>query len=144
MIGEQEWMAENLAETRYSDGTLIPNVTDNTAWGALTTGAYCTYNNDATKGFMDGLLNDFVESVSSAINDNYVDNVAYSAESSGTLPTVTNTNNVVRLTLSRTNSLPDLTADLGSMAGYKYWEGSQAEYDALSAWDNDTLYFVTE
>jgi hypothetical protein len=30
------------------------------------------------------------------------------------------------------------------MAAYKYWEGSQAEYDALSAWEDDTLYFVTE
>ena len=45
-IGEQIWMAENLFATIYTDGTSIPNVTDNSAWAALTTGAYCWYNND--------------------------------------------------------------------------------------------------
>jgi len=44
-IGTQTWMAENLRTTKYSDGSAIPNVTDNTAWINLTTGAYCNYNN---------------------------------------------------------------------------------------------------
>ncbi len=47
-IGNQIWMAENLKTTKYNDGTPIPNVTDNTTWAGLTTGAYCWYNNDAT------------------------------------------------------------------------------------------------
>jgi len=47
-IGTQEWLSENLAETKYRDGTSIPNVTDNAAWAALTTGAYCAYDNDET------------------------------------------------------------------------------------------------
>jgi uncharacterized protein (TIGR02145 family) len=46
-IGGQLWMAENLKTTRYSDGTLIPLVTDGTEWLALATPAYCWYNNDA-------------------------------------------------------------------------------------------------
>ena len=46
-IGTQTWMAENLRTTRYRDGTAIPNVTDNIAWSALTTGTYCTYENTA-------------------------------------------------------------------------------------------------
>jgi len=46
-IGTQTWMAENLRTTKYRDGTAIPNVTDNTAWFALKTGAYCSYNNSA-------------------------------------------------------------------------------------------------
>ncbi|MBN1924191.1 MAG: fibrobacter succinogenes major paralogous domain-containing protein [Prolixibacteraceae bacterium] len=45
-IGSQEWMAENLRTTRYNDDTVIPNVIDNTTWAALTTPAYCWYNND--------------------------------------------------------------------------------------------------
>lgn len=44
-IGTQEWLADNLAETKYRNGDLIPVVTDNTAWAALTTGAMCSYNN---------------------------------------------------------------------------------------------------
>ena len=39
-------MAENLRTTHYRNGDAIPNVTDNTAWNGLTTGAYCWYNND--------------------------------------------------------------------------------------------------
>ncbi|GEM_PF-2929959 len=45
-IGTQVWLADNLAETKYRNGDTIPNVTDNSAWAALTTGARCAYNND--------------------------------------------------------------------------------------------------
>jgi uncharacterized protein (TIGR02145 family) len=44
-IGTQVWMKENLKTTKYNDGTSIPNITDNTAWKALTTGAYSDYGN---------------------------------------------------------------------------------------------------
>jgi uncharacterized protein (TIGR02145 family) len=58
LIGTQIWMKENLKVTKYSDGSAIPNVTDNTAWLGLTTGAYCWYNNDATnKNIYGGLYN---------------------------------------------------------------------------------------
>ena len=36
----------NIAETKYRDGTSIPEITDNTAWSLLVTGARCVYNND--------------------------------------------------------------------------------------------------
>lgn len=45
-IGSQVWTTSNLKTTHYRDGTLIPNVTDNTEWANLGTGAYCSYNND--------------------------------------------------------------------------------------------------
>lgn len=44
-IGNQEWTVENLRTTHYNDGTVIPNITDDNAWGGLTTGAYCYYDN---------------------------------------------------------------------------------------------------
>jgi len=47
VIGTQTWMAENLRTTKYRDGSAIPVVTSNTAWAALSTGAYCNYNNTA-------------------------------------------------------------------------------------------------
>jgi len=56
-IGTQVWMVENLKTTKYNDGTAIPLVTDNTAWGNLTTPGYCWYNNDlATYGVTYGAL----------------------------------------------------------------------------------------
>ena len=45
-IGTQVWMVENLKTTKYRNGYPIPNVTNNTEWAGLTTGAYCNYNND--------------------------------------------------------------------------------------------------
>ncbi len=44
----QRWMTKNLDVDTYRNGDAIPKVTDNAAWAALTTGAYCYYNNDST------------------------------------------------------------------------------------------------
>jgi len=49
-IGGQEWLSENLVETLYRDLSPIPEVTDGTIWGGLTTGALCAFNNDWTYG----------------------------------------------------------------------------------------------
>jgi uncharacterized protein (TIGR02145 family) len=46
IIGQQEWMAENLRVTRFNDGTPIPYLTESSDWVQLTTPAYCWYNND--------------------------------------------------------------------------------------------------
>ena len=46
IIGEQEWMVENLRTSRYGDGTLIPNVTEDYEWENLSKGAWYHYNND--------------------------------------------------------------------------------------------------
>jgi uncharacterized protein (TIGR02145 family) len=55
-IGTQTWMAENLKTAKYRNGDAIPNVTDNSAWAALSTGAWCNYNNDAAMGTKYGKL----------------------------------------------------------------------------------------
>jgi uncharacterized protein (TIGR02145 family) len=48
--GNQAWTVENAEMVTYRDGTPIPEVTDNTEWENLTTGAWAYYNNDPTKG----------------------------------------------------------------------------------------------
>jgi uncharacterized protein (TIGR02145 family) len=47
MADKHFWMIENLKTTKYNDNSTIPLVTDASAWAALTTPAYCWYNNDA-------------------------------------------------------------------------------------------------
>lgn len=52
-IGDQEWMVDNLKVTHYRNGEPIPNVTDGTEWSNLSTGAYCSYeNNDSNISYL--------------------------------------------------------------------------------------------
>jgi uncharacterized protein (TIGR02145 family) len=55
-IGTQFWMAENLKTSKYSDGTTIPNITDNTQWTNLSTGAWCYYDNNSANNSKYGKL----------------------------------------------------------------------------------------
>jgi uncharacterized protein (TIGR02145 family) len=55
-IGEQWWITSNLKVTHYNNGDPIPHVTDAGAWGGLTTGAYCAYNNDVNNIETYGML----------------------------------------------------------------------------------------
>ena len=55
-IGDQWWMAENLRETQYRDGSPIPHVTDDSEWGGLSTDAWCAYANNETTAETYGYL----------------------------------------------------------------------------------------
>jgi uncharacterized protein (TIGR02145 family) len=55
-IGTQIWMQKNLNVCKYRNGDDIPQVQDATAWAALTTGAWCYYNNDTANGPVYGKL----------------------------------------------------------------------------------------
>ena len=50
------WSTINLDVTTYRNGDEIPEVTDNTAWSTLTTGAWCYYDNDYGVGGVYGKL----------------------------------------------------------------------------------------
>ena len=52
----QMFTVYNLDTTRYSDGTIIPQVTDPTEWNELSTGAWCYYNNRPTANASYGKL----------------------------------------------------------------------------------------
>lgn len=56
LICDQNWTIENLDVTTYNDGTVIPQVTNPTQWSALTTGAWCHYNNDPANDAIYGKL----------------------------------------------------------------------------------------
>lgn len=46
VIGSQEWAVDNFRAVATPMGNVIPNVTNAAAWAALTTPAWCSYNND--------------------------------------------------------------------------------------------------
>ena len=56
IIGEQEWMMENLKVTHYRDGTAIPTGHSNSDWSNLSTGAYAVYNDDESNADTYGYL----------------------------------------------------------------------------------------
>ena len=47
--GDQVWTVDNAQMVTYRDGTPIPQVTDQTEWSNLSTGAWAYYDNDPTK-----------------------------------------------------------------------------------------------
>jgi uncharacterized protein (TIGR02145 family) len=55
-IGTQVWMLKNLDVATYRNGDPIPQVTDAAEWAALTTGAWCWYNNAPAQGATYGKL----------------------------------------------------------------------------------------
>jgi uncharacterized protein (TIGR02145 family) len=55
-IGSQFWMVENLRSSSFVNGEPIPNVTDNTAWEQLITGAWCHYENNTANDSIYGKL----------------------------------------------------------------------------------------
>ena len=56
ILGEQLWMAENLKTTHYQNGDDIPHVIDTSDWDALSTGAYCEYENNPINSDIYGRL----------------------------------------------------------------------------------------
>jgi uncharacterized protein (TIGR02145 family) len=46
ILGTQEWFVENLRTSKYTSGDPIPNVTSDSQWNSLVTGAWCWYENN--------------------------------------------------------------------------------------------------
>lgn len=56
LIGAQWWMAESLRTTRFANGTLIPNITNDNVWASLTTPAWSVYENNMALDSINGKL----------------------------------------------------------------------------------------
>lgn len=54
-IGNKKWLTSNLKVKHYRNGDAIPNVSSS-AWGTLTTGAFCNFMNDTSISEIHGLL----------------------------------------------------------------------------------------
>ena len=107
VIGEQLWTVENLHTTKYQKGTNIPNVTNNSTWGGLTTGAYCYYNNDyTTYGQYYGALYNWY-----AVNSGLVNNNGYRVPSDADWTQLTDY-------LINTNWCNDVTVTNGNVAQF--------------------------
>jgi hypothetical protein len=58
IIGDQEWMKENLRTTKFNDNTDIQNITELREWARATSSAYSWYDNDiANKDHYGALYN---------------------------------------------------------------------------------------
>ena len=55
-IGDQWWTQENLKSAHYRNGEDIPNVTDDSEWNGLSTGAWCGFNNEENNSDTYGYL----------------------------------------------------------------------------------------
>jgi uncharacterized protein (TIGR02145 family) len=51
IIGQAEWMAENLRVTHYNDGRPVAAINDDDAWANATTGAWSVYPFESIDGF---------------------------------------------------------------------------------------------
>ncbi len=64
IINGRQWMQSNLNVSKYRNGDIIPEVTDKAEWDALTTGAWCYFENATVNGPIYGKLYNWY-----AIND---------------------------------------------------------------------------
>lgn len=55
-VENQGWSLFNLDVTTYANGDPIPEVQDQTTWNSLTTGAWCSYNNNPANDVIYGKL----------------------------------------------------------------------------------------
>lgn len=68
-IGTQQWMAENLKVSKYSDGSTISNITNENSWYYDTTGAWSYYKNNEDNNAKYGKLYNWY-AVSQSTNGN--------------------------------------------------------------------------
>ena len=74
LIGSQNWTTSNAQITMTPLGTVIPEVTSSATWAALTTPAWCYYNNSKTTGQTFGKLYNWY-----AVKQLYDDIIAFNA-----------------------------------------------------------------
>lgn len=119
IIGAQTWTQQNLNVSHYSDGTLIPQVTDYYQWITTTKGAWCYYNNNTANGNTYGKLYNWY-AVAGVYNEASKKDVSLRKKLAPLgyhIPTKTEW-------LALTNYLGMYAAIRMKEAGYKHWQSS--------------------
>jgi uncharacterized protein (TIGR02145 family) len=173
IIGDQEWMAENLRTSKYADGSEIPNVTDNTIWAANITGAYCDYSNNPSNSVVYGrLYNWYIASSTNPQNvcptgwhvptdtdwttledylggirseDSPVCNIGGKLKESGTIHWISP--NTGATNESGFNAIPGGTREpdgVFNMLGTQAVWWSATEFDLSNAWNRNLLNYSTD
>jgi len=78
--GNKQWTLENANMETYRDGTPIPQVTEDSEWFGLSTGAWCYYNNDSTNGEIFGILYNYYAIIGKHDNDPNTPNKEFAPE----------------------------------------------------------------
>lgn len=84
----------------------------------------------------------YVDYVFAAAKREAESQLAVSSVTSGSLPSVDNTNNIIEIQLTDVETPSSVF--LGSHAVMKMWNGTAAEYAAISVKDANTLYYIYE
>ena len=151
VIGTQIWTTKNLDIATYSDGTIIPEVTDPTAWANLTTGAWCYYDKDPMNGISYGKLYNWYavagiwnEASKTDINQRKkLAPTGYHVPSEAEMRTLIDSNNI------KTSSFVALPGGYRSGGGnfyfireYGHWwcSSESSNYDIESAWNYFSSY----
>lgn len=84
----------------------------------------------------------YVDYVFAAAKREAESQLAVSTGTSGSLPSVNNANNIIEIQLTDVETPSSIY--LGSHAAMKMWNGTAAEYAAISVKDANTLYYIYE
>ena len=142
VIGSQTWMDKNLDLVAYQNGDIIPQVTDATVWAALTTGAWCYFNNDpATEAVYGKLYNWY------SVNDSrglapqgwHIPTNAEWTTLANTLGGATIAGGKMKATCTALwlSPLVDATGESGFKArasGFRYYQGGFYEHKKRALW----------
>jgi uncharacterized protein (TIGR02145 family) len=143
-IGNQVWMAENLRTTKFNDGMIIPNITDDFNWETISTPAYCWYNNNpGFKTSYGALYNWYTIDTASNGHRNVCPSGWHIPSDAEWITLITNLGGDAGAGIKlkeagdfywfHTNNMGDNSSDFSALAGGQRWEQPVSHFDGTSS-----------